>query len=872
MFNLENEICNWLRALRRSKNLEDSDIAELESHLRDEIDHQIEKGLNEEAAFCAAMEKSAPVDILRQEYDKAKLYERSHPFWHPSRVMPALIWSYVKIALRKIRRHKTYSFINVAGLAVGMSACILILLWIQNELSYDRFHEKADQLFRAVKHERMSNGRTLSYPLFPTGFGPAFKGDYPQVLETVRFRHSRGRIVRVGDNSFYEDNFAFADPELLKIFTFPLLEGNPDTVLSAPSYIVLTEEIAQKYFGEKNPIGQVIQVDGTHEFQVTGILKTIPHNSQIRFDFVVPFIALEQYGWEMFDWGRYGIRTYVLLNEHTDYQKFNTQIEGFLKKYVEDTIMTVSLQPLTRVHLHSAGISASGTDGDIKYVYIFSLIAFFILLMACVNFMNLTTARSENRAREVGVRKVVGAKRRNLIFQFFGESILLSLMAFIFAVGLAQLTLPAFNSLTGKEITFQIFTQPTLFIGLLGIAALTGVIAGSYPALFLSSFHPIKTLRTKFPSGTGGGLFRETLVASQFVLTICLVIATVIVNRQMHYIRNMNLGIEKDHILCLDLKGSLEDRYQTLKNEISRNTSVIAVTAASDAPAGNHMSISLNDWEGRDTDAHYLLDILSVDQDYLKVFGLNLVEGRFFRAEETNKAEHPIVVNETAIKAMGMKDPIGKRVRESRIIGVIKDYHFDSLHNAITPLGMICAPEDYDSLLVKIRPGNLSETIAAIKGSWLEVAPEYPFEFRFLDESIDSLYKNDQKVGKAINLATVLALFIACLGLFGMASFSAEQRTKEIGIRKVFGASIPSIFFLLSKQFSKWVIAANVVAWPVAYFVMSKWLSGFAFHTSLNIVFFVFAAAVALMIAMITVSYQTLKAALANPIHSLRHE
>jgi putative ABC transport system permease protein len=872
MFNLENEIRNWLRALRGSKNLEDSDIAELESHLRDEIDHQIERGLNEEAAFCVALEKSAPADILRQEYEKAKLYERRYPFWHPSRVMPSLIWSYIKIALRKIRRQKTYSFINVAGLAVGMSACILILLWVQNELSYDRFHEKAGQLFRAVEHERMSNGRTLSYPLFPTGFGPAFKSDYPQVLETVRFRRSRGRIVRVGDNSFYEDDFAFADPELLKIFTFPLLEGNPETVLSAPYSIVLTEEIAKKYYGEKDPIGQIIRVDGTHEFQVTGVLKTIPHNSQIRFDFVVPFIALEQYGWEMNDWGTWGIRTYVLLNKHTDYQKFNTQIEGFLKKYAEDTIMTVSLQPLTRVHLHSAEISASGTDGDLKYVYIFSLIAFFILLMACVNFMNLTTARSENRAREVGVRKAVGAKRRNLIFQFLGESILLALLAFIFAVGLTQLTLPAFNSLAGKEMTYQIFLQPALFLALLGIAALTGVIAGSYPALFLSSFQPIKTLRTRFSSGTGGGLFRKTLVVSQFVLTICLVIATVIVNRQMHYIRNMNLGIEKDHILCLDLKGSLEDRYQTLKNEISKNMSVIAVTAASDAPADNHRSISLNEWEGRDTDAHYLLDILSVDHDYLKVFGLNLVEGRFFRAEEIRGEEIPIVVNETAIKAMGMKDPIGKRVRGFRIIGVIKDYHFDSLHHAISPLGMIYAPDDYDSLLVKIQPANLSETLATLRKSWLEVAPEYPFEFRFLDESIDALYKNDQKVGKIINIATVLALFIACLGLFGMASFSAEQRTKEIGIRKVFGASIPSIFFLLSKQFSKWVIAANVVAWPVAYFLMSKWLSGFAFRTSLNILFFVFAAAVALIIAMITVSYQTLKAALANPIHSLRHE
>ena len=798
--------------------------------------------------------------------------KRSRPFWHPFYVKPSLVWSYIKIAFRKIKRHKAYSFINLAGLTVGMASCILILLWVWNELSFDCFHENADQLFRAVEHEQMSDGRILAYPVFPTGFGPAFKIDYPQVLEAVRFRRSRGRIVRFGDNSFYEDGFAFADPELFKIFTFPLLQGNVDTILSAPASIVLTEEMVQKYFKGKDPIGQVIQVDGKHEFQVTGVLKNIPHNSQIQFDFVVPFISLEKYGWKMDDWGSYGIHTYILLSKQIDYLKFNTQIEGFLKKYDEGTIMTLSLQPFTKVHLYSTGIRASGTDGDIRYVYIFSLIAFFILLIACINFMNLTTARSENRALEVGLRKVVGAKRGNLISQFFGESILLAFMALIFAVSLAQLLLPAFNSLTGKEMTFQITSQLTLILSLLGIAALTGVIAGSYPALFLSSFQPIKALKKKSLSGTGGGLFRKILVVFQFVLTICLIIGTVIINRQMHYIRNMNLGIEKDHILCLDLKGDLDEKFQVLKKEISRNTAVIAVTAASDAPAGNHRSMTLNEWEGRDTDATYLMDLLSVDHDYLKVFGLDLVEGRFFKAEEKSEGELPIIVNETTIKAIGMKDPIGKRIRNFRIIGIVKDFHFDTLHNAIAPLGMIYTPDDYDILLVKVRPGNLTEILSTLKEIWRKVAPGHPFEYKFLDESIEKLYENDRKVGILINIATVLALFIACLGLFGIASFTVEQRRKEIGIRKVHGASTPSIFILISKQFFKWVIAANVIAWPVAYFVMREWLSGFAFRTSLNIMFFIFALAIALAITMITISYQVLKAALANPINSLRYE
>jgi ABC-type antimicrobial peptide transport system permease subunit len=783
-----------------------------------------------------------------------------------------MLKNYIKIAIRNLKRHKVYSFINLIGLAVGMAACILILLWVQDELSFDRFHEKADQIYRALEHESISDGRTLTYPLFPPGFGPALEKDYPQVLETVRLRQLRGRIVQVGDISFYEDNFVFADPELFDVFTFPLVRGNKETVLSEPSSIVLTEKAARKYFGDQDPVGQLMKIDSQHEFKVSGIMKDIPQNSELQFDFVVSFSVLEKYGWDMNDWGTFGIRTYVLLNEHTDYMKFNTKINDFLKRYNEDTIMTVSLQPLKKVHLYSSGISASGTSGDIRYVYIFSVIAFFILLMACVNFMNLSTARSENRALEVGIRKVVGAKRQSLIVQFFAESVLLALLALLLAVIIVQLALPFFNSLTGKNISFQIFIQSAFALGLLGIAILTGLLAGSYPAFFLSAFQPIKTLRKRFSSRSGGGLMREGLVLFQFVLTICLVVGTLIINSQMHYIRNTNLGIEKDYVLCLELKGGLEEKYHVLKNEISENGSVISVTAASDSPTGNHMATSLDDWEGRNTDAHYLLHFLSVDDDYLDVFGINLVEGRFFREEEKSGDTMPIVLNQTAVKAMDMQDPIGKRMLNFRIIGVIEDYHFDSLHNSIAPLGLIHTPIDYEMLLVKLQADNLPKTIASLKDTWTRTAVSYPFEYRFLDEEINNLYKNEQKVSKIINTATFLALFIACLGLFGLASYTAEQRTKEIGIRKVFGASIPSIFILLSKQFTRWVMAANIIAWPAAYIVMNEWLQSFAYHTSPNILIFVFAAVIVLTIAMITVSFQTVRAAMTHPIHSLRHE
>jgi putative ABC transport system permease protein len=782
-----------------------------------------------------------------------------------------MLKNYIKVAFRNIRRHKAYSFINLAGLAVGLAACLLILLWVSDELSYDRFHEKSDQIYLALEHEAMSDGRVLTYPLFPPAFGPALKKDFPEVLETVRMRSPRGRTVRVGENSFYEDGLCLADPELLSVFTFPLVHGDPETALGNPDSILITEEMAAKYFPQSDPMGKIIQVDGQFDFQVTGILANLPSNSHIRFDFVIPISNLEKYNWNMDSWGTYGIQTYVLLDEQTDIRAFSGKIKDIIGRYNEENIMTVSLQPLKKIHLHSAGINASGTTGDVRNVMIFSLIAALILLMACINFMNLTTARSENRAREVGLRKVVGAQRSNLIFQFFGESVLLSLLALIIALNLVQLVLPAFNTLAGKKIPFPLFGSGWLFLGFLGITLAAGLIAGSYPALYLSAIQPLRAFRRKSTGGGRSALFRKTLVVAQFVLTICLVIGTVVVFQQMRFIRNRDLGFDKDHILCLSLKGELPDKYQVIKDSILENASVTGVASASNPPAGSYMSMSLNDWEGRDTDANYLMDLVSVDSDYLDVFGLEMAEGRFLTPESGEEIEN-IVVNETAVKAMGMTEPLGKRVREYRIIGVVKDFHFDSLRKGIAPLGLIHAPDDYDNLLVKIRPENISGTLAAVEKSWAKAAPGHPFEYRFLDESIDDMYRNDQRVGGLINSATLLALFIACLGLFGMASFTAEQRTKEIGIRKILGATIPSVFVLLSRESFKWVAAANLLAWPLAFLAMRKWLSAFAFRISISPLIFVFAGATAFLVALLTISAQTLKAAVSNPVHSLRHE
>ncbi len=782
-----------------------------------------------------------------------------------------MLKNYLKTAIRNITRHKGYSFINLAGLAVGLAVCILILLWVQDELRYDRFHENGDRIYRALEHENLSNGNVLTYPLFPPAFGPALKNDYPEVLETVRFRTPRGRIVTVGDNSFYEDGLAFADPALLTVFSFPLIKGNSEKALLNPDSMVITETMAVKYFDTSDPMGKMVRVDNIHEFQVTGVCRDLPSYSQIRFDFIIPISNLEKYDWDMNGWNSFGIRTYVLLAERTDFCAFNSKIENFLTRYNEDNIMTVSLQPMKKVHLYSAGISSSNTNGNIKYVAIFSLIAFLILLMACVNFMNLTTARSENRAREVGLRKVVGAQRTELIFQFIGESMLLALFSLIIALTLVQTVLPYFNTLADKQLSFPLFSNGILILGILLTTLAAGLIAGSYPAFFLSAIQPVRAFSRNAARRGQSGRFRKLLVVSQFVLTIALIIGTIVIHQQMLFIRTSNLGFEKEHILCLSLKGDLAKKHQLLKDRILENAGVRGITAASDPPAGSLWSMSLNDWEGRKTDAVYLMNIVSADEDYLDVLGLTLTEGRFLFPEKGEDIVN-LVINEAAVKAMGMTDPMGKRVREFRIIGVIKDFHYNSLHSHVGPFGMFHAPDEYDNLLVKIRPENISHTVAAIEKNWNEVAPGYPFEFRFLDETIGALYRNDRRMGSLINLATLLAVFIAGLGLFGMASFAAEQRTKEVGIRKILGASIPNVFILLSRESFLWVLTANLIAWPAAYFLMNKWLSTFAFHISINIMIFFIAGAGTLLIAIMTIGYQTLKAALADPVRSLRHE
>lgn len=777
--------------------------------------------------------------------------------------------NYFKVALRNLKKNKLYSFINVIGLALGMACCILILLWVQDELSYDRFHENADRLFRVVDHEVFTNGDFLIFTSNPPALALTLKDDYPEIVNTARYTGRGGRVIKHEDRVFKEDAFACVDPSLFEMFTFPFISGNAETALSDPYGMVITEEMASKYFGTEEPMGKTIRVDNRLDFHITGVIRNIPSNSHLRFSFVIPFQTIQEFGRPNEGWGSFFCRTYVLLDKNADSADVNEKISEIIKQHYDDIFATISLQSIQDIHLHS---STFGGTGDFRIVILFSIIAGFVLLTACINFMNLATARSGNRSLEIGLRKVVGAGRKDIIGQFYGETMLLSFIALLIAIILVHIFLPSFNALSGKQLSIHFAQNLTIFLILIGTAIITGLISGSYPALFLSSFQPVKVLSGTLKAGTKSSVFRKILVTVQFVFTISLIIGTIVMSRQLNFIRNHKLGYNKEHVVCLRLQGDVYRRIDLLKNEFMKDPGVLNSTAVSNLPTAVGSSVALNDWEGRNSDDSFLIYLLSVDHDYLNTLQMGMAEGRFFSRKFPADTADGVIVNETAVRIMGMESPVGKRVQFGRVVGVLKDFHFRSLHRKIDPLMIYSSPRQYRYLMIRIKLGEVSNTIQNIENAWRGLVPEFPFEFQFLDVHFDRIYRSDQRVEKIINTFTFLTLSIACLGLFGLATFTAEQRTKEIGIRKVLGASISRIIVLLAKEFTKWVIVANIVAWPLGYFVMNKLLQGYAYRIKIGWWMFVFSGGMALLISLITVSFQAFKAARANPVEALKYE
>jgi ABC-type antimicrobial peptide transport system permease subunit len=775
--------------------------------------------------------------------------------------------NYIKIALRNIKRQKGYSFINIAGLAIGMACCILILLWVRHEVSYNRFHENADDIYRVYSDFHYDRG-IFPFSNIPQTVGPEIQNKVPEVQFAVRILDD-ALTVKHGTDIFYEKEILYVDPSFFDIFTFPLVQGDSKTAFSEPYSVIISESMARKYFGDEDSLGEVVTMDREYQLKVTGVIKDVPDNSSIRFDFLIPYSFLDAIGYDTNNRNAWNCQTYVLLNENISPQQVGQKISGWPKEYVQEEEAYFRLQPLKHIRLYTLG----GELGSIKYVYIFSFIALCILVIACINFMNLATARSAKRAREVGLRKVVGAGRAQIIRQFYGESLFMIVLALGLAIVLVEFLLPLFNRISGKNLALDLSGNLMIYLVLICIALFTGILSGSYPAVFLSSFLPVKVLKGSFQSSSANPTFRKVLVVFQFSLSIILIICTALIYSQLQYIKNRDLGFDRENLIYIGMNDMIAQNYEAIKSEMLQNPYILNVTRTFQIPSYNRYSADA-DWEGKDPSQKIMLNISIVDPDYLDTLKLEIIEGRNFSWDLSTDTSH-CILNEEAVKQMGLYSPVGKWLRhgeKGEIIGVIKNYHFMPFSYEIQPLMLLYNPQNFRYAMIRIGGKNIPQTLGLLEKLWNKFAPEYPFEYHFLNEDFEEIYKRERQMGEVFRYFTFLAVFISCLGLFGLASFMAEQRTKEIGIRKVLGASVSGITILLSKEFTKWVLVANIIAWPVAYFAMNKWLQGYAYRVKFSLLTFVLAGVLALVISILTVSYQAIRAALANPVDSLRYE
>lgn len=804
-----------------------------------------------------------------------------------------MLKSYFITAFRNAIRHKGYSFINIAGLSLGIAGCMLILVYVLTELSFDRYHTNANNIYR-VGIDANIGGQDAKLPISNAPLMPVLLKDYPEVINAVRIRKTSRMPVKIGDKNFYEENIAYADASMFAVFTHPMIYGDPETALKEAHSVVLTETMARKYFpnplhekGYANPVGQTIKFNNGDDFQVTGVIEDVPDNSHFTFDFLLSFQTLyTRNPQHLENWMSFNYYTYLHLSEDTDYLVFQGKMAQVVQTYLSPTLNAIGgridyfLQPLTDIHLHSNLENEMAANSDIAYIYIFSAVAIFILLLACINFMNLATARSAQRAREVGMRKVLGARRRRLIFQFLGESIIYSLTALAIALIVVPLVLPFFSDIAGRQLQLDFAARPWLLPAFFALALLVGILGGSYPALFLSAFRPIKVLKGHLKTGNSGLRFRRILVVSQFVISVTMMIGALIIYSQLDYLKNKRLGFHKEQVVTIPLMDdSLVGDLTTIKTELARVPGVISSAAASKAP-GENMDVNIYLPEGFSESESQIMQRINFDADFVPTLDIEIVEGRNFSREFATDPESAILINETAAKRFGWENPVGKYIRESddsdarqwTVVGVLQDFHTESLHSVIQPLIVTNSSGYINDLLVRIRPDNIESTIAGLKKSWQGIDPNRPFEFTFLDQSFDSQYRAEEQFTTVFNYFTLFAIFVACLGLFGMASYAAEQRTKEIGIRKVLGAGAPGIVFLLSKEMIYLLLVANAIAWPLAYFLMETWLQDFAYRVDIGWLPFLAATILMFAVGFFTVSFQSIRAALMNPINALKYE
>ncbi|MEZ0610917.1 ABC transporter permease [Fibrella sp. WM1] len=793
-------------------------------------------------------------------------------------VHPDMIRNYLLVAWRNLTKNVTYSAINIVGLALGMACSLLIGLWVYDEVSYDRFVPNHEQIHYVRVNFSMRGGDTQTATATPGPLSEAIARDVPQVAVTTKLTWPSERLVRVGNNVAKETG-QYASAGFFDVFALPAVEGNPKTALANPNQIIISQTLARKYFSAGKALGQTIQLDNNKVFVVGAVLNDLPHNSTLRFDWLANFNAQEQV-WQT-EWGFNSVQTYLRLKPTATAQQAEAAMKGLFRRYTTfDNKEQIILQPLTDMHLWSNYENGVAVGGQIEYVRIFAVVALFILLIACINFMNLSTARSALRAKEVGVRKVVGAGRFALIGQYLSESMLMSLLAVVLALLLVWLTLPTFNAVFDKHLALDL-TNPLYWLGIGGLVLLTGVLAGSYPALFLSGLRPIRILRgAGFQFGSvfrGPAQFRRLLVVVQFSLSIFLIIGMLAVGRQMTYLRTKHLGLDRTDVVYMRLEGTFNDYEKTeaFRQELLQRPSVASATTTAQLPLDIQSSTTDLHWAGQPATQRVEVSAMSVGNDFIKTAGIQLLDGRDFRPNAIADTAC-YLVNEAAAKLMGMDKPVGKQITfwfgKGPIIGLMKDFHLGSLHQPIGPLVVTFMPPNVQYLLVKPRAGQAKQALADLERLTSRFNPNYPFAYHFLDEAYEKLYDREQQVSTLINYFGVLAILISCLGLFGLATFTAEQRTKEIGVRKVLGASVVAIVRLLSVDFVRLVLIALVLATPLAWWAVSAWLGTFAYKIELGWWVFALAGLLALGIALLTVSFQSIKAALMNPVQSLRSE
>ena len=768
-----------------------------------------------------------------------------------------MVKNYLTVAIRNLARNKTFSAINILGLAIGMACCILILLYVQDELSYDQHHEHAQRIYRLAEEVHIA-GQTHRIAITSFPMGPALVQDYPTVVDAVRFyKNDEKTPVANQQNQFYERGVLFTEANVFQVFDFPLSQGDPKTALREPYSIVLTEEMARKYFGDRDPMGQTLSV-GEAECKITGVLKETDQNTHLQFNFLSSSMRRR-------DWVDHSYYTYLLLQDAHAADELETELPNFIERHIGEQLnaskiqLKPFLQPLTDIHLHSHLESEIGPNGDIRYVYLFLIIAFFVLVIACVNFINLSTARSASRSKEVGMRKVVGANRSQLIRQFMGESILLALVALLFAVVLIEVSLPAFNAFVQRELVLDYAGNWNVLLALFSVALFAGLLSGVYPALFLSAFQPVEVLKSTLKRGLKTSSSRKTLVVFQFVISIVLIIGTVIIYHQSDYMKNKKLGFNKEQVIVMPIDRQLAKRY---KPTVSAYAAILNVSASSTVPGRElaaHLFRPSLDPTRKDA---LLINVMYVDHEFIQTYGIEVLEGRAFSGDVASDTSQAIILNETAVRLLGWEDdPIGKQIvlpaydnLSLIVIGVVKDYHNLTLREEIAPMGFLARWKMFYTLALRIRPENTAQTLSFLETQWKRFVPDAPFEHHFLDEMIDWVHFNEQLTGKMLGVFSLLAIFVACLGLFGLAAFMVQSRTKEIGVRKVLGASTPHLVMLLSREFIFLVLLANGIAWPIAYYLMHDWLSGFAYQTDLNVLPFFVSAIIALIIAFGTVS------------------